>query len=142
MTDEFNIDFGKAKVLPLPPEGNYTLRVVSYELKQAKNPESRSKGFNVSLQFDLPEDPEWGGIKIFHNLWVQRDNPFAAKAFFEALTGKDLEDDKLDISDPDMFIGETVGATLIHEEYIPSTGGAPRTKLAVPRFDSFYKLEF
>ena len=51
MTD-FSINFGDAKVLKLPDEGNYELVVTDYVLKEAKNEESRTKGFNVAL--DIP----------------------------------------------------------------------------------------
>jgi len=137
MTD-FSIDFGKAKVLSLPEEGNYTLIISDYQIKEAKNESSRAKGFNISLMFNL-DDPEYSGLRVYHNLWVQYDNPWAAKLFFEALTGKTLGDDTLDVNDPDMFIGETVGASLVKEDYI-ANNGVTRTKLVIAAPEAFYSV--
>ena len=45
MTETFSIDFGNAKPLILPPEGTYDLVISEFTMKQAKNEDSRSKGF-------------------------------------------------------------------------------------------------
>jgi hypothetical protein len=135
---EFSIDFGKAKTLELPPEGNYRLIISDYMVKQAKNESSRANGFNISLVFNV-DDPEYPGMRVYHNLWVQYENPWAAKFFFEALTGKTLGDDSLDVSDPDMFIGDSVGASLIHENYT-ANNGVERTKLVVAAPEAFYSV--
>jgi len=138
MTSDFTIDFGKAKTLTLPEEGNYTLIISDYQIKEAKNESSRSKGFNISLMFNL-DDPEYSGLRVYHNLWVQYDNPWAAKLFFEALTGKTLGDDSLDVNDPDSFIGESVGAALVKEDYV-ANNGVTRTKLVIAAPEAFYSV--
>jgi hypothetical protein len=141
MSDSFKINFGDAKVLKLPDEGNYALRISDYMVKQANREESRSKGFNVALTFEFAE-PEEGmsNFKIYHNLWVSYDNPWAAKLFFDALTGKEL-DSEMDLSDPNEFLGETVMATLIHESYT-ANDGTTKTKMAVQSAQSFYPCPF
>lgn len=139
--DVFKINFGDAKVLRLPDEGNYILVVSDYLVKQAKREESQSKGFNVALTFQFAE-PEDGyeSFRIFHNLWVSYDNPWAAKIFFDALTGKQL-DSEMDLSDPNEFIGEKVMASLIHESY-PANDGTTKTKMAVASAQAFYPVPF
>lgn len=139
MSDVFKVNFGNARELVLPDEGTYTLYITDYVIKPAKNEESRSKGFNVSLVFQFVEPPEGNeNLKVYHNLWVSYENPWAAKIFFEALTGKELGDDSLDIQDPDLFLGERVGAALIHESY-PANDGTTKTKLAVASPQAFFQ---
>src|SRR6187402_2482297 len=125
MTDQFSVNFGNAKEpepLELPDEGNYTLIIQTYQAKQAKNPESRLKGFNIELKFSI-DDPEVDPrVNVWHNLWVQNGNPFAAKYFFEKLTGKDLETEELDLGDADNYVGSSIGATLVHEYYTGNDG--------------------
>jgi hypothetical protein len=141
MSDSFKINFGDAKVLKLPDEGNYVLVVSDYVVKQAKNEDSRSKGFNVSLVFQFDEPAEGQeSFKIFHNLWVSYDNPWAAKIFFDALTGKEL-DSEMDLSDPNEFLGEKVMASLVHESYT-ANDGTTKTKMAVASAQSFYPIPF
>jgi len=138
---DFSINFGNAKVMKLPDEGNYELVVSDYAVKEAKNEDSRSKGFNVSLIFQFANPPEgYDSFKIYHNLWVSYDNPWAAKIFFDALTGKELDSD-MDLSDPNEFIGEKVLASLIHESY-PANDGTTKTKMAVASPQSFYSVPF
>jgi hypothetical protein len=141
MSEDFKINFGDAKVIKLPDEGTYLLVVSDYVVKPAKNEESRSKGFNVSLIFQFV-DPTEGheNFKVYHNLWVSYDNPWAAKIFFDALTGKEL-DSEMDLSDPNEFIGEKVMASLIHESYT-GNDGTTKTKLAVASAQSFYPAPF
>lgn len=138
---EFKINFGDAKVLKLPDEGNYPLVVSDYVVKEAKNEDSRTKGFNVALTFQFAE-PEEGleNFRIFHNLWVSYDNPWAAKIFFDALTGKELNSE-MDLSDPNEFIGEKVLASLVHESYT-ANDGTTKTKMAVASAQSFYAMPF
>jgi len=139
---DFKINFGNAKQLTpfeLPPEGQYTLVIADYKCKEAKNPESRAKGFNIAIVFNVADD-DYPGAKLWHNLWVAYENPWAAKYFFDALTGKDLEDDNLDVTDADSFIGQAVGAALIHESY--EYNGETRKKLVVATPDSFYNVPF
>ena len=138
MTEAFTVNFGNAKPLVLPPEGTYTLVISDYELKQAKNEDSRSKGFNIALIFNIDE-PEFENFRVYHNLWVSYENPWAAKLFFEALTGKSMDDQEFDPSDPSQFIGEKVGAALTHEMYESNTGQS-KTKLAVTAPDAFYTV--
>lgn len=136
---EFNINFGNAREMVMPDEGNYTLYITDYQLKPAAKEESRSKGFNISLTFGFVEPPAGAeNFKIYHNLWMSYDNPWAGKLFFEALTGKSLEDDQLDIADPDLFLGEQVGAALIHESY-PANDGTTKTKMSVASPQAWYK---
>lgn len=138
---DFKINFGDAKVLKLPDEGNYILTVSDYLVKQAKNEDSRSKGFNVSLTFQFDEPPEGQeGFRIYHNLWVSYDNPWAAKIFFEALTSKTL-DSEMDLSDPNEFLGEKVMASLVHESYT-ANDGTTKTKMSVASAQSFYPVPF
>jgi hypothetical protein len=138
---DFSINFGNAKVMSLPEEGNYELVVSDYAVKEAKNEESRSKGFNVSLIFNFANPPEgYDSFRIYHNLWVSYDNPWAAKIFFDALTGKELDSD-MDLSDPNEFLGEKVLASLIHESY-PANDGTTKTKMAVASPQSFYPVPF
>ena len=141
MSDEFRINFGDAKVLKFPDEGNYQLVVSDYVLKQARQEESRAKGFNVALTFQFVE-PEEGqeNFRIYHNLWVSYENPWAAKLFFDALTGKQL-DSEMDLSDPNEFLGEKVMATLVHESY-PANDGTTKTKMAVASPQAFYPVPF
>ena len=106
-------------------------------MKEAKNRESRDKGYNISLVFNI-DDPEFSNFRVYHNLWVARENPWAAKLFFEALTGRSMDDEEFDPSDPQDFIGEKVGAALIHEMYESNTGQT-KTKLAVAP-DAFYTV--
>jgi len=139
MTEPFNINFGNAKPLVLPDEGTYTLVVQDWTLKQAKNEESRSKGFNIQVVFGF-SDPEFSNYKVYHNVWVSYDNPWAAKLFFEALTGKNMDEtDNFDPSNAEEFIGETVGAALVHENYESNTG-ATKTKLSIASPDAFYTI--
>ena len=138
---DFKINFGDARVLKLPDEGNYPLVISDYIVKQAKNEESRVKGFNVALTFQFVEPPEGQeNFRIFHNLWVSYDNPWAAKIFFDALTGKEL-DSEMDLSDPNEFIGEKVLASLIHESYT-GNDGTTKTKMAVASAQAFYPMPF
>ena len=137
MSETFKIDFGNAKPLVLPPEGMYELVVSEMTLKQAKNEDSRPKGFNISLVFNLT-DPEFSQFRVYHNLWCAYENPWAAKLFFEALTGQG-QDDEFDLSDVDKYVGETVGAALVHEVY-ESNAGQTKTKLSVASPDSFYTV--
>ena len=139
--NQFTINFGQAKVLKLPDEGNYPLVVSDYQVKPAKNEESRSKGFNISLIFQFVE-PEEGmeNFKIYHNLWVSFENPWAAKIFFDALTGKEL-DSEMDLSDANEFIGEKVMASLVHESYT-ANDGTTKTKMSVASAQSFYNMPF
>jgi hypothetical protein len=139
MTDEvFNIDFGKAREMVMPDEGMYELQVTDYVIKPAKNEDARKKGFNIALVFNFVSPQEGAeNFKIYHNLWVSYDNPWAAKIFFEALTGKELTDDSLDVTDPDLFLGETVGAALIHESY-QANDGATKTKMAVASAQAWF----
>lgn len=139
MTDEFTINFGDVKPMLLPDEGNYELVISDYEVRQAKNPESRSKGYNVALVFSFA-DPEYANYKVYHNLWISRENAWAAKLFYEALLGKTIEDE-FNPNQPDVFIGESIGATLVHEDYISKTG-ATRTKLSVATPDAWYSVPF
>jgi hypothetical protein len=138
---DFTINFGDAKVMKLPDEGNYTLVVSDYAVRPAKNEDSRSKGFNVALtfQFDAPAEGQ-DNFRIYHNLWVSYDNPWAAKIFFDALTGKDLSSD-MDLSDPNEFLGEKVMASLVHESYT-ANDGTTKTKMAVASAQSFYPVPF
>lgn len=132
MSDDFSVNFGNAKEpepLVLPDEGNYNLVIETYELKQAKNVESRAKGFNIALKFKFEEGQiEDDRVRVYHNLWVHRENPWAAKLFFEAVSGKDLSDDDgafaEAIQDPDLWIGERVGCSLVHEQYEGKRGTA------------------
>ena len=137
MSDTFSIDFGNAKPLILPPEGTYDLVISEMTLKQAKNEDSRSKGFNISLVFNLADD-EFSQFRVYHNLWVAYENPWAAKLFFEALTGQSQEE-SIDLSDTDKYIGETVGAALVHETYESNTGQT-KTKLSIAAPDAFYTV--
>lgn len=138
MTEPFTVNFGNAKPLVLPPEGTYTLVISDYELKQAKQEASREKGFNIALIFNIDE-PEFENFRVYHNLWVSYENPWAAKLFFEALTGQSMDDKEFDPSDPQAFIGEKVGAALTHEVYESNTGQS-KTKLAVTAPDAFYTV--
>lgn len=138
---DFKVNFGDAKVLKLPDEGNYALVVSDYTVKEARNEESRSKGFNVALTFQFVEPVEGAeNFKIFHNLWVSYENPWAAKLFFDALTGKEL-DSEMDLSDPNEFIGEKVLASLVHESYT-ANDGTTKTKMAVASAQAFYPMPF
>ena len=134
MPDQFKVNFGDAKEIVQPPEGNYTLIVSSYQTKQAAKEESRSKGFNISLRFKI-DDPDYSDYTVYHNIWVHYENPFGAKEFFDALTGKDLEDDSLDLGDADLYVGESVGAFLKLEHYTANNGDE-RTKLSPEKFYS------
>jgi hypothetical protein len=138
VTDQFTVNFGNAKPLVLPPEGTYTLVISDYELKQAKNEDSRSKGFNISLIFNI-DDIEFQNFRVYHNLWVAYENPWAAKLFFEALTGRSMDDEEFDPSDPNAFLGEKIGAALVHEVYESNTGQT-KTKLAIATPDAFYTV--
>jgi hypothetical protein len=138
MTEPFTINFGNAKPLVLPEEGTYSLVVSDWQVKPAKNEESRSKGFNIAVIFNFT-GPEYAGFRVYHNIWVSYENPWAAKLFFEALTGKDLDEAEFDPTNSEEFIGETVGAALIHESYKSNTGQT-KTKLAVASPDSFYTV--
>ena len=138
MSESFSINFGNAREMVLPDEGTYTLIVSDYQIKPAKNEDSRAKGFNVALTFQFAEPPQGNeGFRIYHNLWVSYDNPWAAKIFFEALTGRELNDDSLDVTDPDLFLGEKVGAALIHESYT-ANDGATKTKMSVASSQAFF----
>jgi hypothetical protein len=137
VSESFTVNFGRARELTLPDEGNYVLVISDYQVKPAKNEESRKNGFNVALVFQFAE-PEQGyeSFKIFHNLWVSYENPWAAKIFFEAVTGKTL-DSEMDIQDPDEFLGERFGATLVHETY-QGNDGTTKKKMAVASPQAFF----
>lgn len=137
MSEPFTINFGAARPLVLPDEGTYTLVVQDWVIKPAKNEESRSKGFNIAVVFGF-QDPEFANYKVYHNVWISYENPWAAKLFFEALTGKDLEEEgNFDPTNAEEFIGETVGAALVHESY-ESNVGATKVKLSVASPDAFF----
>lgn len=139
MTEPFSINFGNAKPLVLPPEGTYELIVSDWVLRPAKNEDSRSKGFNINVVFSFA-DPEYANYKVYHNVWISYENPWAAKLFFEALTGKSLDDEEdFDPSNAEEYIGEHVGAALVHENYESNTG-ATKTKLSVAAPDAFYTV--
>ena len=138
MSDTFSVNFGNAREMVMPDEGTYDLIVSDYVIKPAKNEDSRKKGFNVALTFQFASPPEGAdNFRVYHNLWVSFENPWAAKIFFEALTGRELNDDSLDITDPDLFIGEKVGAALIHESY-QANDGATKTKMTVASAQAFF----
>jgi len=141
MSDDFSIDFGKAKEFTkedLPPEDNYTLLITDYKLAQPKKDESKGKGFNVVLDFKI-EDYEDDKFKVKHWIWVDKENPWGAKPFFEALTGEDLEDDALDLTDVDRFIGDTVGCAMVHESY-DKGGGKLGWKLVPQGPNAWYSV--
>lgn len=140
MTETFSINFGNAKEFTkddLPDEGTYTLKIVGYEVKQPKKVESQGKGVNVALVFTV-EEMENDNFKIYHNVWTDFENPWGAKPFFEAVTGRELDDD-LDISDPNYFLGEKVGCALVHEAYEKSNGKTG-WKLSPAGHDAFYSV--
>jgi hypothetical protein len=138
---DFNINFGNAREMVLPEEGTYTLVISDYQVKQAKNEDSRTKGFNIALTFQFANPPAGAdNFRIYHNLWCSYENPWAAKIFFEALTGKELTDTSLDVTDPDLFLGEKVGAALIHESYT-ANDGATKTKMAVASAQAFFPAD-
>jgi len=114
------INFGNAK--PLAPctdfeEGVYTLVIEKWECKEPKRDESKGKGVNIALTFSIADLQ--GAPPVWYNLWMDFANPFAAKAFFEALLERELgEGDSIpDIEDPDYWIGEKVRCALVHESY-------------------------
>lgn len=141
MSQTFSINFGDAKELELPEEGNYELVISDYKTAEASKVESRAKGFNIRLQFKFADRPDLENMTVYHNLWVQYDNPFAAKAFFEALLGQALEDEMDEdwVSDPSNFIGERVGAFLSHDTY-DTRSGKTRKNIKILGHDDFYSV--
>ncbi|RPH69418.1 hypothetical protein EHM76_07140 [bacterium] len=139
---EFSINFGEAKELELHEEGNYELVIHDYKTAEAQKVESRAKGFNIRLQFKIADRPDLDSLIVYHNLWVQKDNPFAAKAFFEALSGESLDDefDEDYVTDPSNFLGEHVGAFLSHDFY-KTRSGKDRKNIKIQAYDDFYSVD-
>jgi hypothetical protein len=117
---EFSVNFGNAKEFTkddLPPEGKYTLKLVDYALAEPKKAESKGTGIVAALTFSVDElEEEMPKFRVKEWLWVDSENPWGAKPFYEAITGQELNED-MDISNPEEFVGERVGASLIHESY-------------------------
>lgn len=136
--EEFSVDFGAAKELPLPAEGDYRLTITDYKLTPTKNDPKSEKGIlaKVTFQFSDPseveaEDPDeepydFSKTRLFDNIYIHFENPFGAKPFYEAVTGSELSSD-MKIGDKSLFVGEEVWATVyIDREYDPKT---PRPKI-------------
>jgi hypothetical protein len=144
MTETFSVNFGGAKrpEFKVPDEGTYTFVIVEYGLKEANNEESRSKGINVAMKLKIVDDEEFNDSPMWHNLWVHYENPWVAKLFYDALTGRDTSDWTLEnIKEVDYFIGERVGCAVVHEEY-QSNKGETRTKLVPAGADAWYSTQF
>jgi len=146
MSDVFTIDFGNVKEQPefiFPEEGNYTLVVDAFDPKPVNDEDRQHLGFNIALTFHIDAEGISEKLKVFHNLYVNYENPFAALAFFSALTGASLENVKIDVSKPAEFIGMKVGAILTHDTYkkASDTENDPlRKKFIVAKFDHFYAV--
>lgn len=120
---DLSVDFSKAKELPRPKEGFYTFVVDDFKWKLSKDDPNHQKGINASivLKFapeqlgdvttDLEETADFSMFKAFDNVYVFFENPFGAKPFFQAVTGRDLEDE-FRLGQPSDYIGERVGALL------------------------------
>jgi len=138
---KFTINFGDAKELEPPEEGPYELVVHSYKCFEAKEEDSRQNGFNVGLQFKIADRPDLEKLTIFHNLWVMHSNPFAAKAFFSAVYGYEVEMEEFDAEAVDL-VGAHVGAFISHREIKSKVpGGKPRLVPEIPEFNCFYHVE-
>ena len=117
---QFEINFGNAKELVLPPDGNYELEVASYEIREPKKAESKDKGFNVFLQFKIVNAEELDlsdNFRVYHVIWFDVSNPWGAKPFYEAITGMELNGQEVNPLDPNLFLGEHVNAILQREPY-------------------------
>ena len=136
---DFSVNFGNAKTLPdLPEAGSYELVVQEYQIKPRKDGDA-AKGFNISLTLGFAS-PEYSGLRVFHNLYVNLENPFAAKYFFEQLTGiPDLADTEVDLTDANQFIGERVGCALMQETYT-NNSGQEKIKLTPINWDAWYSI--
>jgi hypothetical protein len=140
------IDFGKAQEFAQPAQGAYPFIIEDYKVSPPKNPDSKGKGLNVSLVLkfedptsvltELGETEDFSGFKTFDNIWVHFDNPWAAKTFFEAVTGRDLSEGQLNITNVSDFIGERVGAVL---ELVPHWQDPKKTQVKV-RPQSYYAV--
>ena len=118
---EFTINFGNAKELVMPPDGNYELEIASYEVRPPKKDESKDKGFNVFLQFKII-DPDNvlelnDNFRVYHVIWFDVRNPWGAKPFYEAVCGMELNGDEVNPMDPQQFLGEHVQAILEQQPY-------------------------
>lgn len=126
-----DINFGNARTLPQATEfeeGIYTLRVESWECKPPKDGDP-DRGRNLNIKFSIEDADE--APPVWANVWVQFDNPWGAKLFFEALLERELgpDDSVPDIEDADYYVGERVRCNLIHEPY-EDKNGKPRVKFA------------
>lgn len=140
------IDFGKAREFAQPAQGTYAFIIEDYKVAPPKNPESKGKGLTVSLVLkfedptsvttELGEAEDFTNFKTFDTLWVHFDNPWAAKSFFEAVTGRDLSSSNLDITNVSDFIGERVGAVL---ELVPHWQDPKKTQVKI-RPQSYYEV--
>lgn len=135
MTNEFSVNFGDAKIPELLAPGTYVFKITDYEPKQLAKEENRHKGFNIAMVLEA-QNAEGSG-KMWWNLYVHRENPWAAKLFFEALTGQEFGDD-FDMSDPNDFLGELVGCAVHHEPY--EKNGQTKFKLAPVGPDAWYTV--
>lgn len=136
--EEFSVDFGAAKELPLAAEGDYLLTIVDYKLQDPQKSESRGKGklAKVTFKFSDPsaveeDEPseegfDFSNTKLFDNIWIHFENPFGAKPFYEAVFKREL-DSSTPVGDKSAFIGEEVWATVyIDRDYDPKN---PRNKI-------------
>lgn len=134
----FNVNFGGAKAPEMPEPGNYELEITKYQINDPKN--SESEGKTIELQFKF-SDQEISRQTVYHYLWVpfgEDANPWAAKCFFEAVSGGEIDND-FDWTDPDLFVGERVGCFLGHDTY--EKGGITKKKLVVAGPEAFYEVD-
>lgn len=136
--EEFNVNFGGAKAPELPEDGNYTLVITDYKVNEPKKEESKGTGKTIAMQFKF-EDQELYRGTVYHYLWLDYENPWAAKLFFQAVTGQEIDDDFTAWKDPDMWIGEKVGAILYQSSY--EKNSQTKKKLEVAGAEAFYEVD-
>lgn len=138
MSDDFNVNFGGAKAPELPEDGNQVLVISDYKISDPKKAESLGTGKTIAIQFKFQDQELYRGT-VYHYLWLDYENPWAAKLFFEAVTGQEIDDDFDAWKKPEMWIGEKVGAFLAQDSY--EKNGQTKKKLIVAGAEAFYEVD-
>lgn len=137
MSDTFSVNFGGAKVPELPDAGTYELVIVDYKVQEPKKEDSKGRGKTLAIQFKFVDQELYRGT-VYHYCWLDYENPWAAKLFFEALSGGEVGDEFV-WDDPDLFIGERVGAALTQGSY--ESNNVTKKKMEVAGAEAFYSVD-
>lgn len=118
-----SVNFDDVKSYKLPPEGPYTLKVVSAEFGTSKSEKPK-----VDFEFEVSQG-KYAGSKV----WLAAPL-FKFREFLEAI-GHEIEQGDMEI-DLDEVLEVEVGATLVHEKYEDTTRAKINDFLATDEVDS------